>query len=185
MLTKNFARIWGMYCVGAPNNTATATLKLVSNKNKIFNNDLFQSTGFYILRNENLVLNDFDLIKDNQINNKCTLMVGSSLIPESRNDLDLLEPITTLTPISISSSYPNYNDIAVDEASYFYSISKTYRNETDKTIIVNEIGLYSNMVSRAGYGKDYYLVLLARKVLDTPIIFNPGDIYTVTFNLDI
>ena len=112
-------------------------------------------------------------------------MVGSSLIPESRNDLDLLEPITTLTPISISSSYPNYNDIAVDEASYLYSISKTYRNETDKTIIVNEIGLYSNMVSRAGYGKDYYLVLLARKVLDTPIIFNPGDIYTVTFNLDI
>ena len=41
------------------------------------------------------------------------------------------------------------------------------------------------MVSRAGYGKDYYLVLLARKVLDTPIIFNPGDIYTITLNLDI
>lgn len=174
-----------MYCVGAPGNTAITTLKLVSNKNKEFNNDLFQSPGFYILRNENLILNDFDLIKENQILNRTTLMVGSSLIPENRNDLDLLEPITTLTPISISSSYPNYNDITVDKASYFYSISKTYRNETDKTIIVNEIGLYSNMASKAGNRRDYHLVLLARKVLDTPIIFNPGDVYTVTFNLDI
>ena len=58
MLTKNFARIWGMYCVGAPNNVAMTTLRLVSNKNEIFNNDLFQSAGFYILRNENLVLNE-------------------------------------------------------------------------------------------------------------------------------
>ena len=61
MLTKNFARIWGMYCVGAPTNLANTTLRLVSNKNEIFNNDIGQSAGFYILRNENLVLNDFDL----------------------------------------------------------------------------------------------------------------------------
>ena len=41
------------------------------------------------------------------------------------------------------------------------------------------------MASKAGNRRDYHLVLLARKVLDTPIIFNPGDVYTVTFNLDI
>lgn len=46
MLTKNFARIWGMYCVGAPANAGNTTLRLVSNKNKEFNNDFGQSAGF-------------------------------------------------------------------------------------------------------------------------------------------
>lgn len=183
MLTKNFARMWGVKCL-----LNSSTVPLTSINNIFYENMAIGVSGcFYILKQENLYLKDFDLVstQDNLTKICATLMVGSSLQEESSLDINLIEPITDLTPISISNSFPNTNGITASSASYLYNINKTYKNETDKNIIVNEIGLFGNTSMNINGKITICRFLLGRKVLDTPIIFKPGDIYTISFNLDI
>ena len=186
MLTKNFARIWGHECLLGSTSSPITTI------DNIFHESVpVGTTGmFYLLKEENLYLKDFNLFpSEAEFNNftdrKATLMVGSSSQKESASDVTLIEPISKLTPISISSSYPNIKEITASSATYLYNINKTYKNETDKNIIVNEIGLFGNSSQNINNKTHIYRFLLARKVLDTPIIFKPNDIYTVSLNLDI
>ena len=186
MLTKNFARIWGHECLL---DSASSPITTIDN---IFHESVpIGVTGyFYLLKEENLYLKDFNLFPsdvefNNFIDRKATLMVGSSSQKESASDVTLIEPISELTPISISCSYPNIKEITASLATYLYNINKTYKNETDKNIIINEVGLFGNSSQNINNKTHIYRFLLARKVLDTPIIFKPNDIYTVSLNLDI
>ena len=186
MLTKNFARIWGHECLL---NSISSPITTIDN---IFHESvpIGVSGKFYLFEENNLYLKDFNLVPSEvEFNNlrdrKITLMVGSSFQKESASDVTLIEPINELTPISISCSYPNIKEITASSATYLYNINKTYKNETDKNIIVNEIGLFGISSEKINNKTHIYRFLLARKVLDTPIIFKPNDIYTVSLNLDI
>lgn len=93
--------------------------------------------------------------------------VGSGDTPESVNDYKLDNYINTLTYVSGSAA--QNGELANKTA--------TFQNDTSSTIIVKEVGLYYD------FGSGYPPVLMARKVLDTPVSIEPGE--TKSFSVHI
>ena len=92
--------------------------------------------------------------------------VGSGDAVESANDYKLDNYINTLSYVSGVAG--NNGDLTTK--------TTTFKNNTSSTIVVKELGLYygwSNMTP----------VLIARKVLDTPVSIEPGE--TKTFSVHI
>ena len=92
--------------------------------------------------------------------------VGNGDIAESVNDYKLDSYINTLSYVSGVAS--NNGDLCTK--------TTTFKNNTSSTIIVKEVGLYF------GAGNSIP-VLIARKVLDTPVSIEPNE--TKTFSVHI
>ena len=106
---------------------------------------------------------------DNSVTAVPILLVGKSNAEESYNDY-ALDAITELTAIG-----GRYINITYTPESCVYNTVKTFVNNTENDITVNEVGIY--------YHFDFnYDVLLYRKKLDTSVTLkaNGG---TATFNL--
>lgn len=68
------------------------------------------------------------------------------------------------------------------------SCNKTivYKNITENTVTVKEIGLYialNNLNQASAWASSMPLFLVFRKVLDTPIVFAPNDVYAITYRI--
>lgn len=95
--------------------------------------------------------------------------LGNGDTLESVNDYKLDSYINTLSYVTGSAS--QNGDLCTKTA--------TFKNNTSSTIIVKEVGLYFG----SGNSSTYPPLLLARKVLDTPISIEPGE--TKTFSVHI
>ena len=100
------------------------------------------------------------------------LELGTSNAPEEYESGALVEPITDLTGVEASTR------IADGEA--LRTVVATFRNDTENTFVVREIGIgISGIAFSSNYagGKS----ILARKVLSTPINFEPHQVYTFSY----
>lgn len=118
----------------------------------------------------------WNTIKEPYSNNGATsymsLIVGNGTTNATQDDIALENEIKDLTYIT-GSTMNGASD-------YLKLITVTYKNNTSDIVSVNEIGMVAQMAN------DRYCdgVLLGRVVLATPVIMNPGDIYTFTYVIE-
>lgn len=101
------------------------------------------------------------------------LELGTGTTPATDSDYNL-ESKVSLTSVSKSKNYGN--------ASYVYTLTQGFINNTDSAITVSEIGLmfYDKYAPDTTRHKD---ILLGRIVLDNPIVIAPGEIYTFSYTI--
>lgn len=97
------------------------------------------------------------------------LFVGSGLTSPTIDDYKLENPLN-LEVLSASCTHNGSTTI----------VTRTFKNNTEEEVTINELGLYVFATNRKSP-----FVLLARKVLSEPIILNPNETYTFTYNFTI
>ena len=110
--------------------------------------------------------------------NKITLEVGTGNTHPTVNDFSLAEKCEQLTPISIISTYSSET---YENASYCVNISKTFKNNTDSEITINEIALTASAIS-ASNGVHSHNFIVCREVIE-PVTLQPGDTYTFSIEI--
>lgn len=111
--------------------------------------------------------------------NGFVLFVGTGDNPSSSSDFKL-ENAVELNIISASCIH-NADETTI--------ITRTFQNNTGEEVIINEVGLYM-FCSQTSYdtykNENYYVpvIMLGRKVLNTPIIIANSESYTFTYKID-
>ena len=116
-----------------------------------------------------------------------TLVIGSGTTPATVDDYKLGTPITTLTPIAATTLCKDKNTGDTLSPTEF-TITTTYRNDTDAAVTVNEIGIMIPVgYSSVSDSNDNTLssCLIYREVLATPVTVEPGQIRTFTLTTDV
>lgn len=127
--------------------------------------------------------------------------VGNSILNKKRNDyVNGSNPYYLYLALGSSTTTPTFNDYSMEESDVtsqltyingvvsraidktILSLTQVFKNETANSITVNEIGLgycyaYSATNKRA--------ILIARKVLDTPVTIAPGETYNFTYSINV
>lgn len=82
----------------------------------------------------------------------------------------MIEPITTITNVSIATS--------MISGKVLRTVNANFRNDTSSDIVVKEIGIGASFSLNGGeWGKS----IIARKVLSTPITIHPGEGYNFSY----
>lgn len=106
--------------------------------------------------------------------NGLVLFVGDSDIEVTQEDYKLGNSVP-LTVISATCTHANG----------ITSVIRTFQNTTEQSVTIKEVGLY---VFRTGHStaKDYqrYLVMVGRKVLESPVTIEPNETYTFTYQIN-
>ena len=127
--------------------------------------------------------------------------VGDSILNKKRNDyVNGSNPYYLYLALGSSTTTPTFDDYSMEESDVtsqltyingvvarsidktILSLTQVFKNETANPITINEIGLgycyaYSATNKRA--------ILLARKVLDTPVTMQPGETYNFTYSINV
>lgn len=112
----------------------------------------------------------------NMGNNTFTdIAFGSSDTPESVEDYTLDFISTANVEYKGFSFTPSISGNRVS-----YSYTKTMQNNKNEAIVIKELGLIGCIGVWSNYSKGF---LAYRKVLDTPIIVQPGEIFTIELSI--
>ena len=105
------------------------------------------------------------------VNNKSSYVVlGNNDTPEDPTQINLFSNIST-----------NFTRVGfIVDANHIVNHSVTFRNDTQTTYTVKEMGFYA----WSGYSSEN-AVLVTRKVFSTPIVMEPGDTKTFSITLDV
>ena len=104
--------------------------------------------------------------------NGFTLFVGTGDTAETVEDYKLASAV----------------ELAVTAASCLHAdngktfVTRTFQNNTENAVTIKEVGLY---VFRCTGNVDNRVVMIGRKVLDTPVTLEVGDAYTFTYSIDL
>lgn len=113
-----------------------------------------------------------------------TLVIGSGTTPATVDDYKLETPITTLTPIAATTLCKD-KDTGDTLSPTEFTITTTYRNDTDAAVTVNEVGIMIPAGYRSTVGNSLSSCLIYREVLATPVTVEPGQIRTFTLTTDV
>lgn len=127
-------------------------------------NNIYPPTSTY---NTNTSFNSFTDEQSTYNWNSCayTIFVGSGLTTPTIDDYKLDNALTLDT---LNQAVLRSNNIM--------SIIRTFINTTDEAVTINEVGLYvvkSNNLP----------VLIGRKVLEAPVVLNPNETFTFTYQI--
>ena len=101
----------------------------------------------------------------------CYICCGTGNTPESITDYKL-DSFVELELVNGSVGF---------SVSKILSINTTFKNNTNSSITIKEIGLYSRPATSTSV---HSKILIYRKVLDTPVTIAPDEIYTFTITLN-
>lgn len=124
---------------------------------------------------------------NNNTGAQTTLVIGSGTTPATVDDYKLETPITTLTPIAATTLCKD-KDTGNTLSPTEFTITTTYRNDTDAAVTVNEIGIMIPAGWRSSSGSSTNSLsscLIYREVLATPVTVEPGQIRTFTLTTDV
>ena len=99
--------------------------------------------------------------------------VGSGTAQPTVDDYCLESQINSLTQLCISKSNGSSYD-----SNYIITAQATFKNNTEQNITVNEVGFFLS-----GNGEWIYSVLIAREVLDAPVVIRPQQTYTFSITI--
>lgn len=100
-------------------------------------------------------------------------VIGNGQTPETENDIELENPISTLICNSFSLTDTSYTDGVFGNEKMIYAA--TFTNNTNADVVASEMGFYYNVSSSKK-------ALLYRKTFE-PITFKPGETRTFTITL--
>lgn len=129
----------------------------------------YQGTGYSVFGHSSGSDNSSQLPTDSSVSSLPILLVGKSNAEESYNDY-ALDVITELTTIGT-----RYVNITYNQEGCVYNTIKTFVNNSDNDITVNEIGIYQHFELNFDF-------LLYRKKLAQPVTLKAKG-GTATFNL--
>ena len=122
------------------------------------------------------------------IRNQTTLVVGSGTTPVTDNDYKLDVPITTLTAVNATTSCKT-SDTGGTLSPTTFVVSTTYRNDTEASVTVNEIGVMIPVGFKTSSGGNnpnaLSSCLIYREVLETPVIIEPNQLRTFSITTDV
>ena len=122
------------------------------------------------------------------ISDQTTLVVGSGTTPVTDDDYKLDVPITTLTAVSATTSCKSA-DTGDALSPTTFTITTTYRNDTEAPVTVNEIGIMIPVGYRySGSGTSANALsscLIYREVLETPVTIEPNQLRTFSIATDV
>lgn len=122
------------------------------------------------------------------ISAQTTLVVGSGTTPVTDDDYKLDVPITTLIAVSATTSCKT-NDTKNTLSPTTFTITTTYRNDTEASVTVNEIGIMIPVGYKySGSGNSANALsscLIYREVLETPVTIEPNQLRTFSIATDV
>lgn len=122
------------------------------------------------------------------ISTQTTLVVGSGTTPVTDDDYKLDIPITTLTAVSATTSCKT-DDTGNTLSPTTFTVSTTYRNDTEAPVTVKEIGIMIPVgykYSGAGTNRNALSsCLIYREVLETPVTIESGQLRTFSIATDV
>ena len=122
------------------------------------------------------------------ISDQTTLVVGSGTTPVTDDDYKLDVPITTLTAVSATTSCKSA-DTGDALSPTTFTITTTYRNDTEAPVTVNEIGIMIPVGYKySGSGTSANALsscLIYREVLETPVTIEPNQLRTFSIATDV
>ena len=122
------------------------------------------------------------------ISNQTTLVVGSGTTPVTDDDYKLDIPITTLTAVSATTSCKT-DDRGNTLSPTSFTVSTTYRNDTEAPVTVNEIGIMIPVgFKTSGSSTNRNALsscLIYREVLETPVTIESGQLRTFSIATDV
>lgn len=116
----------------------------------------------------------------------CRLIPGCGNTPATPTDYTLEDPMIIYTPGSTTPSYKytnvNFSDnSSIQDSRVFFGKRVTVTNNRDEAITVKELGL----VSYCYAANTHLFHLLARKVLAEPVVIQPFERYTFTYEIGV
>ena len=121
------------------------------------------------------------------ISDQTTLVVGSGTTPVTDDDYKLDVPITTLTAVSATTSCKS-DDAENTLSPTTFTITTTYRNDTEAPVTVNEIGIMIPVGYKYSGGANPNALsscLIYREVLETPVTIEPNQLRTFSIATDV
>lgn len=102
-----------------------------------------------------------------------TLVVGSGTTEPTVNDLAMESFVSSLSVVTESNS--GNRSISYDD-NFMYTLSKTFKNNTNSPVTITELGAYSQTLPSFG------TLMYAREVI-SPVTIQPGSIYTFSITV--
>ena len=122
------------------------------------------------------------------ISYQTTLVVGSGTTPVTDDDYKLDSPITTLTAVSATTSCKT-EDTRANLSPTSFTVTTTYRNDTEAPVTVNEIGIMIPVgYKHSGTGSNRNALsscLIYREVLETPVTIESNQLRTFSIATDV
>ena len=124
------------------------------------------------------------------ITGQTTLVVGSGTTPVTDDDYKLDVPIASasLTAVSATTSCKTENTGEALSPTSF-TITTTYRNDTEAPVTVNEIGIMIPVGCKSSISATMpnalSSCLIYREVLETPVTIEPGQLRTFSITTDV
>ena len=140
------------------------------------NNDTSRSSSMTLINTSgtNVTAQDSNNHAVSQLFSRAELAVGTGSTVPSSSDYSITNEdagLTTVTKTGTNdSATPSYTQ------DYIANFSKTYRNDTESDITINEVAIVTKPLDI--YGNPQFEVVIARDVLSTPVTIAPGEAYT-------
>lgn len=165
MLNENYRKFIGRILGGS----GAVSLELYDRYNYATNPYTFGVSSW------NQVCNPYASVGSDAFKNGISIIVGSGDEEPTVKDIRLSNMISTLSYVTASTiqGTSDYNKF----------ISVSYKNNTENTVTVKEVGLMIQETEGTG-SRLYRKALLGRVVLDTPVVMSPGDTYTFTYCIE-
>lgn len=178
MITKNFISAWSKSLDGAGGSSYDLY--------KIFDQNDNPKINYFLLLN---CLGREPYLKDSYIDNKdisvhtspVLFKIGTGTTAPSIMDFKLENENTLLTPMQISKVYYLDGKVSFEESSFLYSITKTYKNNTENNITITEAGIFAFEGNGANQSSVKYYCI-DREVFN-PVIIKPGETYSFSITI--
>ena len=178
MITKNFISAWSKTLSGSGGSS--------SDLYKIFDQNDSSTINYFLLLN---CLGREPYLKDSYIDNKnigtntspVLFKIGTGTTSPSIMDFKLENENTLLTPMQISKVYYLDGKVSFEESSFLYSITKTYKNNTENNITITEAGIFAFEGNGANQSSVKYYCI-DREVFN-PVIIKPGETYSFSITI--
>lgn len=105
------------------------------------------------------------------IANGFVLFVGTGNTPETKNDYKLANSIE----LDVTSASCTHN---ANGKTY---VERTFQNNTGLSVTIKELGCYMFSFNPGSMADDLPVIMIARKVLETPVVIADGDNQTFTY----
>lgn len=178
MITKNFISAWSKTLDGSGGSW--------DDLYKIFDQNDNSKINYFLLLE---CLGREPYLKDNYTDNKnmelhsspVLFKIGTGTTAPSIMDFKLENENTLLTPMQISKVYYLDGKVSFEESSFLYSITKTYKNNTENNITITEAGIFAFDGNGADQSSVKYYCI-DREVFN-PVIIKPGETYSFSITI--
>lgn len=115
-------------------------------------------------------------------NTDTKIVLGSGTTTPTKSDYIIETEINTLDSLNRINNQINHPNEEYGDYDTIFSMTETFKNNTNSNITVNEIAVYTYW-SSANWGDNKYYMIY-REVLDNPVTIEPDKTYAFSVTID-